>query len=185
MRKRAAMYFLPALLAFSLLTGCSSRNAVTGENLQDDLPELLEQEVFFENVYRGGGLPTVPNAPYVPDENYQCYVPVTDENYPTVAALKEATEKVFTKEYAEENFYVWGFEADSARYRDVDGQLCMDIGQGGGLDKQWDSDSCEVVSEDEDTIVVTVDYLNYDSIRTAEITLAKTEDGLRIAGMAG
>lgn len=184
MKQRAAI-FLTALLATALLAGCGPKTPQQEEDPLEGLPALLEQEVFFENVYRGGGLPTVPNAPYVPDENYQCYVPVTDENYPTVAALKEATEKVFTKEYAEENFYVWGFEEEFARYRDVDGQLCMDIGQGGGLDKQWDSDSCEVVSEDEETIVVTVDYLNYDSIRTAELTLVKTEDGLRIDGMTG
>lgn len=184
MRRKTAALLLMGLLAALLLSGCS-KTSTEEETLSEVLPTLLEQEVFFEGVYRGAGLPTTPNAPYVPDDNYQCFVPVTDENYPTVEALKEATEQVFTKEYAEANFYVWGFEEDTARYRNVDGQLCMDIGQGGGLDKQWDLDSFEVVSEDEETIVITVDYLNYDSIRTAEITLAKTEDGLRISDMAG
>ena len=184
MKQKTVLLILAGLLTALLLSGCGTE-AKEEENLSDVLPTLLEQEVFFEGVYRGAGLPTTPNAPYVPDENYQCFVPVTDENYPTVEALKDATEQVFTEEYAQENFYVWGFDEDMPRYRDVDGQLCMDIGQGGGLDKQWDPESFEVVSEDEETIVITVDYLNYDSIRTAELTLVKTEDGLRIDGMAG
>ena len=39
--------------------------------------------------------------------------------------------------------------------------------------------------EDEETVEITADYLNYGSVRTAQLTLAKTEEGLRIASMAG
>ena len=182
MRKRLAL-ILAVVLAAALLAGCGGKD--DGENIEDVLPGLLEQEVFFENIYWGGGLPTTPNAPYEPDENYQCFVPVTDENYPSAAALKKATERVFTAEYAQENFYAWGFEGDAPRYKDVDGKLCMDIGQGGGLDKTWDTDSWEIVSEDEETVVVTAEYLNYGSVRTATLTLRKTEEGLRIDAMEG
>ena len=196
MRTRGVTFILSVLLTAVLLAGCSGGEAITGENLEDYLPELLEQEVFFEGVYRGGGLPTTPNAPYEPDENYQCFVavtdenyqcfvPVTDENYPSAAALKKATERVFTAEYAQENFYLWAFEGDTPRYKDVDGQLCMDIGQGGGLDKQWDPESFAVISEDDTAIDITVEYLNYGSVRTAALTLVKTEDGLRIDAMEG
>lgn len=185
MRTRGVTFILSVLLTAVLLAGCSGGEAITGENLEDYLPELLEQEVFFEGVYRGGGLPTTPNAPYEPDENYQCFVAVTDENYPTAEALKAATEEVFTAEYAQENFYLWAFEGDTPRYKDVDGQLCMDIGQGGGLDKQWDPESFAVISEDDTAIDITVEYLNYGSVRTAALTLVKTEDGLRIDAMEG
>lgn len=183
MGKKAVALILAAVLAAALLAGCGSKNA--GEKLEDVLPGLLEQEVFFENIYRGGGLPTTPNAPYEPDENYQCFVSVTDENYPTAEDLKAATEQVFTAEYAQENFYAWAFEGDTPRYKDVDGKLCMDIGQGGGLDKTWDTESWEIVSEDEETVVVTAEYLNYGSVRTATITLCKTDEGFRIAAMDG
>lgn len=185
MKRPMTVLFAAALLAASLLSGCAGNGGAAEEDLAKSLPALLEQEVFFENVYRGGGLPTTPNAPYEPDENYQCFVPVTDENYPTVEALKAATEQVFTAEYAQENFYLWAFEGDAPRYKDVDGRLCMDIGQGGGLDKQWDTDSWEVLSEDGETVEITAEYLNYGSVRTAELTLVKTEEGLRIGAMAG
>ena len=182
MGKRALALLTAVLLAAALLSGCGGKGAV---DLEEQVPALLEQEVLFEGIYRGGGLPTTPNAPYEPDEHYQCFVPVTDENYPTVEALKAATEEVFTAEYAQENFYLWAFEGDTPRYKDVDGQLCMDIGQGGGLDKTWDTASWEVLSEDEETVEITADYLNYGSVRTAQLTLTKTEAGLRIASMAG
>lgn len=182
MGKRGLALLTAALLAVALLAGCGK---AAEENLEERVPELLEQEVLFEGIYRGGGLPTVPNAPYEPDEHYQCFVPVTDENYPSVEALKAATEEVFTAEYAQENFYLWAFEGDAPRYKDMDGRLCMDIGQGGGLDKTWDTASWEILSEDEETVEITADYLNYGSVRTAELTLVKTEEGLRIGAMRG
>ena len=186
MKKSLSLLCAVLLLAAVLLTGCGQKEAaVTGEDLPDLLPDLLEQEVFIENVFRGGGLPTTPNAPYVPDENGQCFVEVTDPDYPTLQALKEATEKVFTQAYAQTNFYADGLDGPYARYKEVEGKLCEDIGQGGGLDRQWDSTSCQVLEETEKKIVATVDYLNYGSVRTAEITFLKTEDGLRIDAMAG
>ena len=136
MRTRGVTFILSVLLTAVLLAGCSGGEAITGENLEDYLPELLEQEVF-------------------------------------------------TAEYAQENFYLWAFEGDTPRYKDVDGQLCMDIGQGGGLDKQWDPESFAVISEDDTAIDITVEYLNYGSVRTAALTLVKTEDGLRIDAMEG
>ena len=184
--KKFVSPFAAVLLLGVFLTGCGQeKGAVTGADLPDLLPDLLEQEVFIENVYRGGGLPTTPNAPYVPDENGQCFVEVTDTDYPTLQALKEATEQVFTEEYAKANFYADFLDGPYARYKEVDGRLCEDVGQGGGLDRQWDSTSCQVLEETEEEIVATVEYLNYGSVRTAEITFRKTEDGLRIDAIAG
>ena len=186
MKKLVFLLVIVFLVAAVSLTGCGQKkNTVTGEDLPDLLPDLLEQEVFIENVYRGGGLPTTPNAPYVPDENGQCFVEVTDPDYPTLQALKEATEQVFTAEYAQANFYADFLDGPYARYKEVDGKLCEDVGQGGGLDRQWDSTSCQVLEETEEKIVATVEYLNYGSVRTAEITFLKTEGGLRIDAMAG
>ena len=180
MRKRLWCILAAAVL---LLTGCGSRTGgITGENLEEYLPEILENEVKFRNIYLGGGLPTQPNAEYVPDEKGQCFVPVTDSDFPTVQALKEATEKVFTAAYAEKTFYEGAF-GEYARYRDVDGRLCEDIGQGGGLDRQWDPSSCQIVSEDDASLVITAEYMNYDAIRTAQITFSKVDGALLIDGM--
>lgn len=169
-----------------LLVGCSKQyqqsQEITGVNLEDYLTEILENEIKFENIYFGSGLPTEPNAEYIPDEKGQCFVPVTDPDFPTEQALKEATEKVFTAAYAEEAFYEGAF-GDYPRYREVDGKLCADIGLGGALDRQWDPSSYEVVSEDDETLVITVDYMNYDTVRTAQITFSKGDGALLIDGI--
>lgn len=108
------------LVALILCAGCGGKTETTEEKLKQQLPELLENELEIEGIYRGGGL-TTENATYTPDENGQCFVRVTDENYPTVAVLKEKTEQVFTPAYAEENLYSYAFSGDWPRYKDIDG----------------------------------------------------------------
>lgn len=164
------------LVALILCAGCGGKAETTEEKLKQQLPELLENELEIEGIYRGGGL-TTENAAYTPDENGQCFVRVTDEDYPTVAVLKEKTEQVFTPAYAEENLYSYAFSGDWPRYEDIDGALHMDVNQGGGLDREWNTAEFQILEEKEDGVLVQVEYMTYGSRYLAEMTLVPQEDG--------
>lgn len=175
-----------SVVLIAAVSGCGDQNPaeITGETLDQHIEEILTEEKQIEDVFRGAGLPTSPNAEYIPDENNQCFVPVTDEAWDMVEELKEKTECIFTAEYAQENFYAEAFHEDYARYKEIDGKLCIDIGIGGALDKEWNLGSMEVLEETQQSITATVDYKNYDSVRTAVIVFEKTEQGLRINEMS-
>ena len=110
-------------------------------------------------------------------------MPVTDEEINTLQALRDLTEEVFTPEYAQQQFYQGAFEGTYPRYREEDGKLCIDIGVGGALDKQWAPDTLDIVKGEGNRITVTVDYMNYQSLRRSQIQFVKTEEGLRIDAM--
>lgn len=147
------------LLALVLWTGCQRQETaeekpqqgIKQEEQEEEMPSdeemvkevhenigaILEKERRIEDIFMGAGLATAPNAPYEPDENGQCFVPVTDEEINTLQALRDLTEEVFTPEYAQQQFYQTAFEGSYPRYREKDGKLCIDIGVGGALDKEW------------------------------------------------
>lgn len=85
---------------------------------------------------------------------------------------------MFTKAYAQQRFFQYGLEGDHVRYQDVDGQLMIDIGQGGGSNLyDWNLDTLKIVEQTEDRIVVNMDYISsYGEAGNADLTLLK-EDG--------
>ena len=204
-RMKKLWIILCMLFIFVLWTGCQRQEAAeekpqqdikqkeqeekisTGEELVREVHEnigaILEKERRIEDIFMGAGLATAPNAPYEPDENGQCFVPVTDEEVNTLQALRDLTEEVFTPEYAQQQFYQGAFEGSYPRYREEDGQLCIDIGVGGALDKEWAPDTLDIVKGEGNRITVTVDYMKYQSLRRSQIQFVKTEDGLRIEAM--
>ena len=101
------------------------------KEIDANIEEIMEKERRIEDIFMRAGLATAPNAPYEPDENGQCFVPVTDEEINTLQALRDLTEEVFTPEYAQQQFYQGAFEGTYPRYREEDGKLCIDIGVGG------------------------------------------------------
>lgn len=193
------------LLALVLWTGCQRQETaeekpqqgIKQEEQEEEMPSdeemvkevhenigvILEKERRIEDIFMGAGLATAPNAPYEPDENGQCFVPVTDEEINTLQALRDLTEEVFTPEYAQQQFYQTAFEGSYPRYREEDGKLCIDIGVGGALDKEWAPDTLDIEKGEENWITVTVDYMNYQSLRRSQIQFVKTEEGLRIDAM--
>lgn len=153
------------------------------KEIDANIEEIMEKERRIEDIFMGAGLATAPNAPYEPDENGQCFVPVTDGKINTLQALRDLTEEVFTPEYAQQQFYQGAFEGTYPRYREEDGKLCIDIGVGGALDKQWAPDTLDILKIDGNRMTVTVDYMNYQSLRRSQIQFVKTEEGLRIDAM--
>lgn len=164
-------------------TPSQSENAPAAMDTAAEIASVMGNESDIESIWQGGGLP-VGEGEYVPDENYQCFVPVTDERFSDVASLKTYTERVFTQEYAQERFYAYGLDAvPGARYKDVDGKLCEDIGQGGGLSQDWNLSTIVIVDETDEGCVAEIDYINYDTTYTSVITFVKTAEGLRISAM--
>ena len=54
---------------------------------------------------------------------------------------------------------------------------------GGALDKEWAPDTLDIVKGEGNRITVTVDYMNYQSLRRSQIQFVKTDEGLRIDAM--
>ena len=79
--------------------------------------------------------------------------------------------------YAEENLYSYAFSGDWPRYKDIDGALHMDVNQGGGLDREWNTAEFQILEEKEDGVLVQVEYMTYGSRYLAEMTLVPQEDG--------
>ena len=178
--KNIISLWLVAITVFSMTACINNKNEeINSKNIEKYLPQILENQIKIENIYRGIGLLTK-DAQYVADSNGQCFVEVTEKDFATMAMLKEQTEKVYTKEYAEENFYKFAFDKNYARYKEVDGKLCSDIGIGGALDRQWSPETFKVISEDDNTITISVEYMNYNSVFLANIIFLKSDGKLII-----
>lgn len=171
-----------SIVTLVTITACSSQSSVkiNGENIGEYLPDILENEKKIENIFIGSGLPTVPNVAFKPDSKGQCFVEVNDKDFDTISKLKEQTEKVFTASYAKENFYKFAFDENYARYKEVDGKLCIDIGLGGALDREWVPSSFKFISENNTNLTITVEYMNYNSMKKAEIIFLKSDGKLLI-----
>lgn len=171
-----------SLLIIIALTSCSNSSSTktNKENIDEYLPDILANEKKIENIFIGSGLPTLPDVAFEPDSKGQCFVEVTDKDFDTISKLKQQTESVFTQSYANDNFYRFSFDENYARYKEIDGKLCIDIGLGGALDREWEPSSFKVISEDDTTITITVDYMNYNSMKKAEIVFLKSNGKLLI-----
>ena len=79
-----------------------------------------------------------------------------------------------------QRLYATGLEGQYARYADLDGQLMIDLNQGGAVNSQWQPQTAQLTSQEGDTYVVEMAYTNYDSTYHAAVTLVNTPEGLRI-----
>lgn len=176
-----------------LLAGCGSTENVSSSdlssssdesssaiNLTEIMPELMERELEIENIYNGIGLDGDLSKSNPPDENGHQFVPVKSDKYKTILDIKNATESVFTENYAESELYEYAFEAEYRRYKEENNQLFVDMGIGGAVNCKWEPSTMKILEENGTTYVIEMNYINYDQVRTAKITLVKNGDTVLI-----
>ncbi len=173
------IFLLISVIVFTLtIAGCGSDGtektvSFSEDAIRSELERLLPLSEEIAAIFRGNI--EIEDAEYKPDENGQCFVPVTDSRFKTTDDLKVFTEEVFTKEYAEEMFYKYGFEGDYVKFRDIDGKLNMDISSDGGGGNEYFISTMKLVSDTDDTIVVTLDSQNiYGDKGVSTVTLKKS-----------
>lgn len=146
------------------------------------LEDLIPRGREITGWYSGAGLAADEDAEPLDTANDRKFVPVRDDAIQSVEDLKRATEEVFTAERARSDFYQYALEGEYARYKEIDGVLCIDLNQGGANSGyNWQTDTLKLVSQTADTIVTEMDYQsNYGETGVEQLTLKRTENGWRI-----
>jgi len=189
------------LIQTVMFSSCNANNTkMTNEEAIDILKELVPASQELNKIYWG-------EKPELQDKNAEIvgsvtggqYYRVSEEfPYQTVEELKEASEKVFSKDYLE-NIYVAAFDGYEysddentytiyARYKnDDDGKLCYNLANTTfySLNTEIDIDSAKVVSGDSNKIKIAVDITTKNSSgennkNSMNITIVKQEEGWRL-----
>lgn len=182
--KRIIAVLLCAAVMLTALCGCGS--------------EKKEQEVFAATVdiifsralelcirvYFGVGLAAdMPDGAVIDYENGS-YYPVDDEEFSSIAAIKAATEKVFSKQLCAEWLYPAAFEGERPFYKETDGVLYVDVSQQPStvFGIEWLLDTMQVVTCNEQTALVNIDVIIGDEERkTVSIQFVNEDESWRIA----
>jgi len=111
-----------------------------------------------------------------PDENGFRYAAIKDFN--SISAMKEETEKYFTADYCEKNFYKIALNGDIPFFKDEDGVLKINVDAQSAGENTWNLTAIEILSNDGTTAKISVPYTDiYDSRKRAEFTLVLCDDG--------
>lgn len=160
----------------------SSAKELSAQEVAALLEEMIPKGKEITGWYSGVGLEANQDAQPLDTANDRKFVPVTSKDIQSVEALKKATEEIFTGERAQNDFYQYALEGEYARYKEIDGVLCIDLNQGGAnAGYNWQTDTLKIVSQTADTIVVEMDYQStYGETGSEQLTLKNTESGWRI-----
>lgn len=100
------------------------------------------------------------------------YYAVTDSDYQSIADIKAATEAVYTKSFAETNFYD-AFEGVTPRYVEQNGKLYVLPGGIGSGSRDWKMDTLTIKVQSGNMVWIEMNLEDYGSIVTKQILLKK------------
>lgn len=182
--KRIIAVLLCAVIMLTALCGCGSekkeqeRFTATVDIIFSRALELCTR------IYFGVGLPAdMPDGAAI-DYEKGTYYPVNDENFKSIASIKAATEKVFSKKLCDEWLYPAAFEGERPFYKETDGVLYVDVSQQPStvFGTEWVLDSIKVVTCNEQTALVNIDTIIGDEEReTVSVQFVNEDDDWRIA----
>lgn len=182
--KRIIALLLCAVVIITALCGCGGEKqeqevfTATVDIIFDRALELCTR------VYFGVGLPAdMPEGAAI-DYEKGSYYPVADEEFQSIASIKAATEKVFSKKLCEEWLYPAAFGGERPFYKETDGVLYIDVSQQPStvFGIEWLTDSIKVVTCNEQTALVSIDTIVGDEERsTVSIQFVNEDDDWRIA----
>lgn len=182
--KRITALFLCAVMMLAVLCGCG------GESHEQEVFTATVDIIFSRalelctRIYFGVGLPAdMPDGAAI-DYQKGSYYPVSDEEFQSIAAIKAATEKVFSKKLCEEWLYPAAFEGERPFYKETDGVLYVDVSQQPStvFGTEWVLDSIRVVTCNEQTALVSIDKIIGDEEReTVNVQFINEHDDWLIA----
>lgn len=162
--KKIKFLFSFAVCAFTLLALCSCAPKITESEVKGVLPTLVENSKVLNEIYFGEGFDEDKSVAESAVSGYY-YCDTSEYGLHSVLEIKEATEKVFTPEYAE-ILYQAAFEGvttDSAvkGARFVEGEMGLMQSESDEVyelsEREFDYESVTVTKSDSKSVTVTVD----------------------------
>lgn len=191
--------FVITILALTSLCACDGGNEpqqetttaaqavtvaeLTNDNVKAQMAILMPQAEKIYSYLMLGGL-DVGTYDYdkaiVDSENGCRYTPVVDESLNTVAKVKALCETYYTKTYCESALYdVFG--GTYPLYKEFDGVLCLNVDGGGGGGDTYVTETSQILTQNGDTVVVSMDCRDsYDGRYIAYVTLKLADGAYRI-----
>lgn len=162
--KKIKFLFSLAVCALTLLALCSCAPEITADEVKGVLPTLVENSKVLNEIYFGEGFDEDKSIAESAVAGYY-YCDTSEYGLHSVLEIKEATEKVFTPEYAE-ILYQAAFEGvttDSAvkGARFVEGEMGLMQSKSDEVyelsDREFDYESVTVTKSNSKSVTVTVD----------------------------
>ena len=137
--KKLFVVFLAAVLAFSLLPSCKRKKKpleISEEDAFEVVSTLVPLSYEFNVIFFGEGLPTDDKGEY--DKTAYVEVDLTRSRYSSIAGIKFAVERVYSKKYLDSvyvNMFVGSSRTEedglldndvSPRYKEIGGKLMID-----------------------------------------------------------
>lgn len=175
--KRIKILFALAVCAFTLLALCSCVPKINVDEVKEVLPTLVENSRVLNEIYFGEGFAedeSIADAAY---SGYY-YCDTSEYGLHSVLEIKEATEKVFTKEYAEVLYQAAfdGITTDSSvkGARFVEGEMGLMQSESDEVyelsHREFDYESLAVKKSSGKSVTVTVDTY-VDGVKDETLTI--------------
>ena len=152
-------------------------------DIRNTLSSLLTQQKTVLDWFYGINV-TVGDTPVEGTE----YYPVTSVeglSSPSIAAMKEEAEKVFTADYLSTSFYPSAFDGEEPMYQEINGQLCKrDSGMASILDgESYATDYIAAISQQDNQILIDIHTSILDQVQPTirRIVLLNTDNGIRLS----
>lgn len=156
----------------------TANTLLTDDAVREMIKPILDSAFELYSAYQLGGLDAeLPAEGVELKADGNSFYPVKSDKFKTIADLKEATEKVYTKRLSEE-IYSFAFDSENPRYKEIDGVLNIDTNIGGkGYGRTLLTDTAAIVAQTDRTLTVQMDFTEIDGTPgQTDINLVK-EDG--------
>ena len=175
--KRIKLILSLAIFVILPLALISCNAKVTVEEIEAALPTLVDESRALNEIYFGNGFKIDAERSDVERDGGYFVCDKGSLNISSVSDLKTATEKVFTREYAEVLYSSAFSSADGARFKDGDGvlmQKAMDLGYFIPL-RVYDYSSVEIEkSKGNRTTVLVKASANGDDFETVTLVIVRS-----------
>lgn len=182
MRIKASVLLLAVCLLVSL-TACGNEK-ITAEEIKEALPELVKNSVILNEIYFGEGFPPTSEAGNAANVSGYYYADCEHIGFYSITEIKEATEKVFTPEYAA-LLYQTAFDGlvtddtvITARY--MEGEMGLMQSMHSTVyelaDRSYDYSTLQIVKSGRDRVTVTVETVANGERSNVELIVVRTAD---------
>jgi hypothetical protein len=158
-----------------------SNAALTAADLKKLLSVQIPKGFDIYVIFEGGGLDAKTTGALSSSGTDKYFFPVSSDKYSSIAQIKSTTEELFTKEFAEKEFYISGFTGENGnqpRYKEQNGTLYVNTDIGGlGWGIEWLTDTLTIKSQSATEIVVEMDTKLFDNPSDKKQLTLKSQNG--------
>ena len=183
MKMRKLFAAVAACLLLLTAVGCGAPK-FTREEILRELPPLVEGSRVLNRIYFGAGYPVDTEQDIDPALGAYYYVDAEEIGLYSITEIQEATEKIFTEEYAK-RLYVAAFDGIATEQRVsapryTEGPLglmqAMNPSEFTVADRTFDYSTLKILSENNERVTVSVDTTVGETKETIRLTLARMQE---------